>query len=57
MSDSVQMGYGSRAINCLNEYYSGDYFNLDEPETESDANTDNLSERRDADGNVDEIFN
>ncbi|KAJ3721063.1 GNAT acetyltransferase 2-domain-containing protein [Lentinula raphanica] len=45
------MGYGSRAINCLNEYYSGDYFNLDEPETESDANTDNRRERRDADGN------
>ena len=24
------MGYGSRAINCLNAYYSGEYFNLDE---------------------------
>ncbi|KAJ3865840.1 GNAT acetyltransferase 2-domain-containing protein [Lentinula novae-zelandiae] len=31
------MGYGSRAINCLNAYFSGEYFNLDEPETESSA--------------------
>ncbi|KAJ3717581.1 GNAT acetyltransferase 2-domain-containing protein [Lentinula guzmanii] len=37
------MGYGSRAINCLNEYYSGDYFNLDEPEVENDA--DNITRR------------
>ncbi|KIK61681.1 hypothetical protein GYMLUDRAFT_42700 [Collybiopsis luxurians FD-317 M1] len=29
------MGYGSRAINSLNAYYSGEYFNLDEPEAEN----------------------
>ena len=25
-----QMGYGSRAIQALNAFYSGEYFNLDE---------------------------
>lgn len=24
------MGYGARALNALNAYYSGEYFNLDE---------------------------
>ena len=24
------MGYGARALQALNSYYSGDYFNLDE---------------------------
>jgi hypothetical protein len=24
------MGYGSRALNALNSFYSGEYFNLDE---------------------------
>ncbi|KAF9071572.1 GNAT acetyltransferase 2-domain-containing protein [Rhodocollybia butyracea] len=31
------MGYGSRSIHCLNAYYSGEYFNLDEPEPENAA--------------------
>ena len=26
----LQMGYGSRAIQALNSFYSGEYFNLDE---------------------------
>ena len=26
----VQMGYGARALQALNSYYSGEYFNLDE---------------------------
>ena len=26
------MGYGSRALQALNEFYSGDYVNLDEIE-------------------------
>jgi hypothetical protein len=25
-----QMGYGSRALQALNSFYSGEYFNLDE---------------------------
>lgn len=33
------MGYGSRAINSLNAYYSGEYFNLDEPQAEMDTET------------------
>lgn len=24
------MGYGARALQCLNSFYSGEYFNLDE---------------------------
>lgn len=28
--DVVQMGYGSRALQALNSFYSGEYFNLDE---------------------------
>lgn len=24
------MGYGARALQCLNAFYSGEYFNLDE---------------------------
>ncbi|KAE9398560.1 DUF699-domain-containing protein [Gymnopus androsaceus JB14] len=35
------MGYGSRAINCLNAYYSGEHFNLDEPQAENDTEEDN----------------
>ena len=27
---SVQMGYGARALQALNSFYSGEYFNLDE---------------------------
>ncbi|GJE88847.1 hypothetical protein PsYK624_049340 [Phanerochaete sordida] len=28
--DYTSMGYGARAIQCLNSFYSGEYFNLDE---------------------------
>ncbi|KAF8466530.1 DUF699-domain-containing protein [Russula ochroleuca] len=28
--DYLSMGYGARALNALNAYYSGEYFNLDE---------------------------
>ena len=28
------MGYGSRALEALNSFYSGEYFNLDENATE-----------------------
>lgn len=31
-----QMGYGARALQALNSFYSGEYFNLDEePRVES----------------------
>ncbi|KAH7868276.1 GNAT acetyltransferase 2-domain-containing protein [Lentinula edodes] len=42
------MGYGSRAINCLNAYFSGEYFNLDEPETENSAETHARDDAREA---------
>ncbi|KAJ3931785.1 MAG: GNAT acetyltransferase 2-domain-containing protein [Lentinula lateritia] len=42
------MGYGSRAINCLNAYFSGEYFNLDEPETESSAEINTRDDVREA---------
>ncbi|KAJ3890720.1 GNAT acetyltransferase 2-domain-containing protein [Lentinula edodes] len=42
------MGYGSRAINCLNAYFSGEYFNLDEPETENSAETNAPDDAREA---------
>jgi hypothetical protein len=29
----LQMGYGSRALQALNSFYSGEYFNLDEAPT------------------------
>ena len=31
------MGYGSRALQALNAYYSGEYFNLDEHEEHEEA--------------------
>ena len=42
------MGYGSRAINCLNAYYSGEYFNLDEPEAENEESNSRGPETSDA---------
>ncbi|KAJ3860951.1 tRNA binding domain-containing protein [Lentinula novae-zelandiae] len=42
------MGYGSRAINCLNAYFSGEYFNLDEPETENSPETHARDDAREA---------
>ncbi|KAJ3876089.1 GNAT acetyltransferase 2-domain-containing protein [Lentinula edodes] len=42
------MGYGSRAINCLNAYFSGEYFNLDEPENENSAETNAPDDAREA---------
>ncbi|KAF8651842.1 hypothetical protein AX16_004642 [Volvariella volvacea WC 439] len=32
--DYANMGYGSRALQALNAYYSGEYFNLDEAQAE-----------------------
>jgi N-acetyltransferase 10 len=34
---AVQMGYGARALQALNTYYSGEYFNLDEAAREEPA--------------------
>ena len=31
------MGYGSRALQALNAYYSGEYFNVDEAEKAEEA--------------------
>ncbi|KAJ3850263.1 GNAT acetyltransferase 2-domain-containing protein [Lentinula lateritia] len=42
------MGYGSRAIKCLNAYFSGEYFNLDESETENNAETNARNDAREA---------
>ncbi|KAF5377751.1 hypothetical protein D9757_008061 [Collybiopsis confluens] len=33
---NIGMGYGSRAINCLNSYYSGDFFDLNEVEADDE---------------------
>jgi hypothetical protein len=40
---SRQMGYGARALQALNEYYSGTYINLDETLREEETYPDPTS--------------
>lgn len=37
------MGYGARALQALNAYYSGEYFNLDETAKMDVAYSDNVT--------------